>query len=65
MLVMCIVYQCDDWERYAMTGSDSDGGASPRSEVAVFRTSAIAVAKCGGTRKWKRSGPERERNDRQ
>ena len=48
MLVMCIVYWCDDWERYAMTGSDSGSGVSLRSEVVVFHASAIAMAKCGG-----------------
>ena len=42
------MYQYDDLDKCTMTGSDSGDGASPRSEAAMFRMSAIAAAKCGG-----------------
>jgi len=44
------VYWYDDLDRHTMTGGDSSGGASPRSEAAVFRMSAIAVVKCEGSK---------------
>ena len=56
------MYWYDDLDRHTMTGGDSSGGASPRSEAAVFRMSAIAVVKCKGS-KMKAQGSGTRRND--
>jgi hypothetical protein len=45
----CAVYRYDDLDRYALTDDDSGSGASPKSEVAVFCTSAVVVTECWGS----------------